>query len=72
MVDVGFNIRKIRGLRGLKQEYMAHALKISLNSYGKIERNEVNLKLSRLEEIASILKTTVHHILSFNENDYFK
>ncbi|MEE1883982.1 helix-turn-helix domain-containing protein [Pedobacter flavus] len=72
MNNIGFNIRRIRGLRGFKQAYMAHALKISINSYGKIERNEVNLKISRLEEIALVLKTTVEHILTFEENDYFK
>lgn len=71
MGNIGFNIRKIRGLRGLKQENMAYALKISLNSYGKIERNEVRIRLNRLEEIARILQTTVTHILCFDENIYF-
>ncbi len=72
MNNIGYNIRRIRGLRGFKQAYMAHALNISLNSYGKIERNEVNIKISRLEDIAKALKTTVQHILTFDETDYFK
>ena len=71
MGNIGINIRKIRGLRGLKQENMAHALNISLNSYGKIERNEVRVRLNRLEEIAIVLQTSVTHILCFDENVYF-
>lgn len=71
MGNIGINIRKIRGLRGLKQENMAHALNISLNSYGKIERNEVRIRLNRLEEIAIVLQTSVTHILCFDEKMYF-
>lgn len=72
MNNIGYNIRRIRGLRGLKQAYMAHALNISVNSYGKIERNEVNIKISRLEDIASVLRTTVQHILLFEEQDFLR
>lgn len=71
MGSIGSNIRKIRGLRGLKQENMARALQISLNSYGKLERDEIRIRLNRLEEIAAILQTSVTHILCFDENVYF-
>lgn len=72
MNNIGYNIRRIRGLRGFKQAYMAHALNISVNSYGKIERNEVNVKISRLEEIARVLRTSVQHILLFEEKDFLR
>jgi transcriptional regulator with XRE-family HTH domain len=50
----------------LKQEYIALRLNLSLTSYGKIERNEVDISISRLNEISKILEISVAVLIDFN------
>jgi len=45
---------------------MANNLKISITAYGKIERDETEMSLSRLEAIAKIFKTNYRKILDFD------
>ena len=47
---------------------MAENLELSLSGYGKIERNETDISISRLESIADVLGTDIASILSFDEN----
>ena len=44
---------------------------ISLNGYGKIERNETDPTLKRLEQIASILGVDVLQLINFDEKQVF-
>jgi len=67
MDHIGENIRKIRLLLDIKQAVMAKMLNISVNSYGKIERNEVELKLERLTQIAEIFEIEPAHIINFKQ-----
>lgn len=66
MDNIGENIRKIRILLGLKQAVMAKMLKLSVNFYGKIERNEVEIKPERLMQIADIFEVDPKYIVNFN------
>ena len=50
--ELSNNIRKIRVLRGLTQEYVANDLGISLVAYGKIEQGKTDISYSRLTQIA--------------------
>ena len=45
------NIRKIRELRNYTQEYMADQLGLSVSGYGKIERSDSDINLSRITQI---------------------
>jgi transcriptional regulator with XRE-family HTH domain len=65
------NIRKIRELKNLTREYVAEELKMSLSGYGKIERGEVDLTVSKLVEIAKILDVSIEFILKFNVSIFF-
>ncbi|SFH09609.1 helix-turn-helix domain-containing protein [Pedobacter insulae] len=66
MDSIGENIRKIRVLLGIKQAVMAKMLKLSVNFYGKIERNEVDIKTERLAQIARIFDIDLIYIINFN------
>ena len=66
MENIGDNIRKIRVLLGIKQAVMAKMLKLSVNFYGKIERNEVQIKMERLIQIAQLLDIDLLYIMNFN------
>ncbi|MDT8412764.1 MAG: helix-turn-helix transcriptional regulator [Vicingaceae bacterium] len=70
-MKVGQKIKKLRELKNLTQAHVAEQLNLSLSGYGKIERDETDITLSRLEEIASILGTDYNTILSFDEKHIF-
>ena len=69
--NLGYNIRKMRELRGYTQEHMAHGLGIDPTSYGHIESGKTKLSLERLDKIAEILKTTRQAIEEYNEESLF-
>lgn len=60
------NIRKIRELKGWTRDHLAAELNLSPSGYGKIERGEVELTLSKLYQISIILETEVDQILNLN------
>ncbi len=68
---IGFKIRKIRELKNFSQENMAHELNMTQNGYGKIERNEVNLKFNTLLKISEILETPVETIIGYDDKTIF-
>jgi transcriptional regulator with XRE-family HTH domain len=64
-------IKKLRELRNYTQEYMANELGLSSTSYGKIERDETELSMARLQQIADVLQMKVEDVLSFDEKMVF-
>jgi transcriptional regulator with XRE-family HTH domain len=70
-MKIGNKIKKIRELKNYTQEYMAQSLNISLNGYGRLERDEVEITVNRLEEIAKILEMDLLQVLGFDENRIF-
>ena len=71
MLKIGNKIKKLRELKNFTQEYMAQSLNLSPNGYGRIERDEVDVTLGRLEEIAKILEIDIFQILTFDEKQIF-
>lgn len=69
--SIGNKIKKLRELRNYTQEHMAEQLGMSPTGYGKIERDEVDLTYSRLEQIAKLLGVKVEDIISFDEKFIF-
>jgi transcriptional regulator with XRE-family HTH domain len=55
---IGSSIRKIREIKGLKQETVAQKLGLTTNGYGKIERGESQVNLDRLNQIAEVFGIT--------------
>jgi len=64
---LGNKIRKIREIKGLKQENVADKIGLSLSSYGKIERGEIKLSVDRLQSIAQAMDLSMNAILEFDE-----
>ncbi|WP_264565382.1 helix-turn-helix domain-containing protein [Flavobacterium sp. N3904] len=69
--NVYVNIRKIRELKNLTREYVAEELNMSMSGYGKIERGEVDLTVSKLIEIAKVLDVSTEFIFKFNVSVFF-
>lgn len=71
MIKTGNKIKKIREYKDYTQEYMAQRLGISITAYGKIERDETEMTLTRLDDIAKILEIDSRQILDFDEKNIF-
>ncbi|GEP97713.1 helix-turn-helix domain-containing protein [Chitinophaga cymbidii] len=54
-MKIGYNIIEAREAQSLTQEYMAGELKITVAEYAKIENDEIDITLNRLEAIANLL-----------------
>jgi transcriptional regulator with XRE-family HTH domain len=66
-MQIGEKIRKIRELKGLKQENIATALSMSVTAYGNLERGDTQLTYEKLEEIAKAMEVTVQDIMNIPE-----
>lgn len=60
---VGSKIRMQRLYKNYSQEYMAFMLDISQPAYSKIERDETEISLKRLYEIAEVLQINAISLL---------
>lgn len=72
-MEVGHKIRRIREIKGIKQETIANQIGIAVSSFGKIERGEIQLSVERLQAIAEALELPVNAILEYDEgvNNFF-
>jgi transcriptional regulator with XRE-family HTH domain len=65
---IGQKIKKIRELRNFTQEYMAEKLAMSQTGYGNIERDETDITLKRIAQIAAALEIKIQDLMGFDEN----
>ena len=65
-------LKQIRELKNLTREYVAYELNMSSSGYGKIERGDVDLTLSKLMKIAEIFGVSVEFIFNFNAEELLK
>jgi transcriptional regulator with XRE-family HTH domain len=66
------NIRKIREMNNLTRDYVAGELQMSTSGYGKIERGEIDLTISKLYKIAFIFGVSVTDLLFFDVSKVFE
>jgi transcriptional regulator with XRE-family HTH domain len=69
--EIYSNIRKIRELKNLTREFVAAELNMSPSGYGKMERGEVDITISRLYEISHILNVPLSCILNLDVSRLF-
>jgi transcriptional regulator with XRE-family HTH domain len=78
-----FNIKKVRTVRGYRQQDMADKLNVNLKSYQNLENGIAKLDLERLTQVAEVLDVSifdllkpdevfVHQEIQANENIYNK
>lgn len=65
---IGNNIRTLRTYYKYTQEHMASELDISSSAYGKIERNEIDISVKRLFQIAYILGVSIELLIYLDAN----
>jgi transcriptional regulator with XRE-family HTH domain len=62
-MTVGQKIKQLRTIKGFSQEDMADKLHISWATYSRIERGKVDITLSRLIQIAKVLKVNLSELI---------
>jgi transcriptional regulator with XRE-family HTH domain len=68
---IGNNLRKLRILRGMKQETFAREFGIAQQNVSKMEKKK-HISDEQLEQAAKILKTTTEQIKEFDEKSIFQ
>lgn len=68
---IGHKIKKIRELKNLTQEEMAAHLNITQSNYSKMERDEIDINYSRLEDISKVLQIDLNELINFDEQNVF-
>jgi transcriptional regulator with XRE-family HTH domain len=64
-------IRHLRTLKGRTQENMAEFLDMSVNGYANIERGDSDVKISRLEQIATLFDMKLLELMNNGEGQGF-
>jgi transcriptional regulator with XRE-family HTH domain len=70
-MNIGDNIKKFRELKNITRETLSSKLNMSLSGYSKIERNEVDLTISKVQKIAEVLGVDLSQILNFDASQIF-
>ena len=70
-LNIGENIKKFRELKNMTREEIADRLDLSVSAYGKIERNETDVTVSRIQQIAEVLQVEMSQILNFDVSQIF-
>jgi transcriptional regulator with XRE-family HTH domain len=60
---VGLHIKQLREQRGWYQSDLANAAGLPVRTVGRIERGDVDVRLSTLTKIAKALKTSIKDLL---------
>lgn len=68
---VGENIKRIREFRELSQADMAGYLEVNKETYGRMERGEVDFKLQTLFDIAEKLEVPFQKLIDADAQNYF-
>ncbi len=71
MHNIGHNIRKVRELKNLTQEYVAKKLGVSRSFYIKVENNETQIKFEQLQSLSKVMDVALNDIIDFNDKQIF-
>ena len=64
-------IKHLRQMQNLSQEDVAEKLGMTTNGYGGIERGEVDIKLSRLEQLSELFGVNLSDLIELGEKTIF-
>lgn len=70
-MEVYTTIRHFREMKKITREMMADKLELTVSGYGKIERGEVDIQLSRLYRITEYLEVDLTQLLNFKISNIF-
>ncbi len=70
-MTLGNNIKKIRELKNLTQEYVAEQIGVSRRWYMKLENDEESIKDDKLNKICKVLDIDINELKTFDQKKIF-
>jgi transcriptional regulator with XRE-family HTH domain len=70
-MTIGKKIMKIRDLLGFSQEYIAHKLQITQQSYSKLELDKTKISEEKLKSILDILGVSKENFDKFDDKNLY-
>lgn len=71
MSKAGENIKTLREIKNLTQDYVASQLSMSIANYSNIESGKTDVTLTRLQQIAKVLEIDYRQILNLDKDQLF-
>ncbi|OXA84628.1 helix-turn-helix domain-containing protein [Flavobacterium hibernum] len=68
---VSHNIRTIREMKNLTRDFVAGELEMTYSGYGKIERGEIDITISKISRLADIFGISISDLLFFDVSYFF-
>ncbi|MDD2822293.1 MAG: helix-turn-helix transcriptional regulator [Flavobacterium sp.] len=65
------NIRTIREMKNLTRDFVAGELEMTTSGYGKIERGEIDITISKITRLAAIFGISISDLLFFDVSYFF-
>ncbi len=69
--SISGNIKRIRDLKNFTRDFVAGELDMSTSGYGKIERGEIDLTISKLYKLSDIFGVSITDLLFFDASIFF-
>ncbi len=66
-MEIGTKIKKIREYKNFTQEHMAEQLGISQSTYSRFEKDDSDLTISQIHQIAELLDVKVEDLINVKE-----
>jgi transcriptional regulator with XRE-family HTH domain len=68
---VSKNIRTIREMKNLTRDFVAGELEMTYSGYGKIERGEIDISITKIARLADIFGISISDLLFFDVSYFF-
>ena len=68
---VSQNIKTIREMKNLTRDFVAGELDMTYSGYGKIERGEIDITISKISKLADIFGISISDLLFFDVSYFF-
>jgi transcriptional regulator with XRE-family HTH domain len=65
------NIRTIREMKNFTRDFVAGEMDMSTSGYGKIERGEIDITISKLYKLSDIFGVSITDLLFFDASFFF-
>ena len=66
-MKIGQKIKMLREVKNYTQEYMADKIGLAQSNYSKIERDETDITLTRLQKISEVLGVNTDDLINLSE-----
>lgn len=68
---VSQNIRTIREMKNFTRDFVAGELDMTYSGYGKIERGEIDITITKIARLAAIFGVSISDLLFFDVSYFF-